>query len=993
MRSTAWVGGVLGWVAAVGGFAAESLAPPGFPPAPPGVHALVGARVFTRPDTSFTNATVVIREGRIAALGPEVTPPADARVWDVTGRIIYPGFLDPYLILEEKALPVSQRLGAGRDSGSGGRTARASEAGPGAGGYPFFGVPDSGNGAGPGYAVTGITPQRRMAAEYQPDRKTLEALRELGFTAGNVAPGKGILRGQSALVLLGEGTANQSLLNDRNDGGTAQHWAFEIPAVEGAFPDSLMGVLAAIRQAHLDADAWSASRAAFDQDPLRRPRPPANEALAALAGPHGSQTVFVEPGSALMADRAWRILNELGRSNAVLVASGGEWRRPDLLADRWSGCIVPLDFPALPKLPSEEAWESVSLDALRAWDWAPSNPSLVARSGTPLALTLFGMSDRKDFRKNLRAALDRGLSETEALAGLTTVPARLCGVEGLIGTLAPGKLANLTLTDSRGYFDPEGKVVAVWIEGRPFEVTSPATESESGKKPTATDTAQKAPVAEAGAGDGKEKGEARRKESEARETARKRVARDPRTDRGPITNPPSVLVRGATLWTCGPRGVLTNASLWVEGGRLVGVGDPVPEPRPDTLIVDGTGLHVTPGLVDCHSHSAILGGVNESSLPSTAMVRIGDVVNSETQNLHRQLAGGLTVANLLHGSANPIGGQNQVIKLREGASPEDLKFLQAPPGIKFALGENVKQANWGERFHSRFPQTRMGVPAFHQNRFTAARQYAATWRDWESAKSRDPGIPPPRRDLELEAIAEILAGTRLIHCHSYRQDEIVVFLRVMESFGVRVATLQHVLEGYKVADEIARHGAGGSAFSDWWAYKFEVFDAIPYAGSLMHERGVNVSFNSDDDDLARRLNLEAAKAVKYGGTPEVEALKFVTINPARQLGIDRWVGSLEAGKDGDFVVWSGPPLDASSRCLETWIEGRRYFDRNHAAQRAAALDTERQALIAKARKLQGEGADAAAGDAAREKFFRRALETAVHLGVSRCEDCQLPHRE
>ncbi|MCW5559559.1 MAG: amidohydrolase family protein, partial [Verrucomicrobiae bacterium] len=289
--------------------------------------------------------------------------------------------------------------------------------------------------------------------------------------------------------------------------------------------------------------------------------------------------------------------------------------------------------------------------------------------------------------------------------------------------------------------------------------------------------------------------------------------------------------------------------------------------------------------------------------------------------------------------------------------------------------------------------TRMGVPAFYQNRFTAARQYAAAWREWEAAKARDPQALPPRRDLELDAIAEILAGTRLIHCHSYRQDEILLLLRVMESFGVRVATLQHVLEGYKVADEIARHGAGGSAFSDWWAYKFEVYDAIPYAGSLMRDRGVVVSFNSDDDDLARRLNFEAAKAVKYGGTPEVEALKFVTINPARQLGIDRWVGSLEAGKDADFAVWSGPPLASSSRCLETWIEGRKYFDRAQAAERAAALGAERDALIAKARKLAGEGADASASDAAREKFFRRALESAIHLGVTRCEDCLLPQRE
>jgi N-acetylglucosamine-6-phosphate deacetylase len=382
----------------------------------------------------------------------------------------------------------------------------------------------------------------------------------------------------------------------------------------------------------------------------------------------------------------------------------------------------------------------------------------------------------------------------------------------------------------------------------------------------------------------------------------------------------------------------------------------------------------------------IIGGVNEGTLPSTAMVRIGDVVNSEADTIHQQLAGGLTVANLLHGSANPIGGQSCVIKLREGAGPEGLKLAGAPGGIKFALGENVKQSNWGDRYRNRFPQSRMGVPAFHTNRFTAAKQYAESL-----TKQQAGGGPPVRRDLELETIAEIIRGTRLIHCHSYRQDEVVVFLRVMESFGVRVATLQHILEGYKVADEIARHGAGASAFSDWWAYKLEVYDAIPQAGSIMRERGVLVSFNSDSSDLARRLNLEAAKAVKYGGTPEEEALKFVTLNPAKQLGIDQWVGSLEPGKDGDFVIWSGHPLDTLSICQETWIEGKQYFETGAALRRAGARQGLREALIAKAKTLAGDGPDDAAETKAQDKFFRRALEDRQsHRCIDCCLDYEMP---
>jgi len=388
------------------------------------------------------------------------------------------------------------------------------------------------------------------------------------------------------------------------------------------------------------------------------------------------------------------------------------------------------------------------------------------------------------------------------------------------------------------------------------------------------------------------------------------------------------------------------------------------------MVIDGRGLHVTPGVIDCHSHTAILGSVNESSLPSTAMVRIHDVVNSETDTLYEQLAGGVTCVNLLHGSANPIGGQNCVIKLRDGESPEGLVFADAPPGIKFALGENVKQSYLTERLATRFPQTRMGVRTLMANRFTAAREYLR-----EIEKARTTGVLPPRRDLELETIGEIIEGKRWIHCHSYRQDEILMLLRLMESFGVQVGTLQHVLEGYKVADEIARHGAGASTFSDWWAYKFEVYDAIPYNGSLMRDRGVLVSFNSDSSELARHLYTEAAKAVKYGGTPETEALKFVTFNPAKQLRIDSRVGSLEPGKDADFVIWSRSPIDSGTVCLQTWIEGKKYFDRSANTDKVAKLQQERTDLLAKAKKIAKlSGGDNAGSGEDEAAFFRAALE-------------------
>ncbi|MFZ9855230.1 MAG: amidohydrolase family protein [Limisphaerales bacterium] len=978
MRGAGWIAGVLGLIGI--GQAAEPLQPPGFRPAPPGVHALIGARVYTQPGSVFSNATVVIRDGRIAAVGTEITPPPDARVWNLAGQTIYAGFIDPYLSVSRTNRPVRTRMD--EDSSGTGRQARATDGG---GGYRFFGVTgqeiDPGQ-TGPGANLNAVTPERRTSQSWSPSTKDLEELRELGLTAGNIVPTQGIIRGQSSVATLGDDSPGESLLSLDPTRGTAQHIAFEVPGGEGVFPNSLMGTISAIRQAYWDARWWGDAQAAFLKSPQSAPRPPVNPALEALQLSLGSQPVVVEPGSILMTERARHLAQELGWSpHLILVASGGEWRRPDLIEPSRNAYIVPLDLPALPKFPKEEGWDDVDLDLLRAWDWAPENPSVLRRAGATIALTTHGIGDRKEFRKNLIAAIDRGLSPTDALAALTTIPSQFCQVAPLLGTIETGKLANLTICDAKGYFDPEGKVLSVWIQGRPYLVTPP--EDAAKKKEATPKTADANATAKSEKSDTSEKDAAKKRE--LRDLAKKRLAETPLSGRGALTNPAVVLVRGATIWTCGPQGILTNASLLVRNGRIEQVGGvdtsgPIHE-------IDGRGLHVTPGLIDAHSHSMIVGGVNEGSLPSSAMVRIGDVVNSETPHIHQQLAGGLTIANLLHGSANPIGGQNQVIKLRSGASPEDLKFTNAPSGIKFALGENVKQANWGDKFTTRFPQTRMGVPTFIGNRFTAAQQYAATWKAWRDGGQKGPA---PRRDLELDAIVEILEGKRLIHCHSYRQDEILAFLRLMESFGVRVATLQHILEGYKVADEIARHGAGASAFADWWAYKYEVIDAIPYAGALMQDRGVVVSFNSDSSDHARRLNFEAAKGIKYGGMSREAALNLVTLNPAKQLRIDRWVGSLEPGKDADFVVWSGDPLDSSSVCLQTWIEGRQYFGRDRETERAAALQREREALLAKAKRLAGDGGSDDASAAAREKFFRRALEQARHLGVENCQDCLLP---
>ncbi|MFQ5720583.1 MAG: amidohydrolase family protein, partial [Acidobacteriota bacterium] len=432
--------------------------------------------------------------------------------------------------------------------------------------------------------------------------------------------------------------------------------------------------------------------------------------------------------------------------------------------------------------------------------------------------------------------------------------------------------------------------------------------------------------------------------------------------------PARLLVRGATIWTQGPEGVLADADLLVENGLVTRVGRGL-SVNGEVMVIDAAGKHVTPGLIDCHSHTAIRGGVNEGSNNITAEVRIRDVIDAEDINIYRQLAGGLTTAHSLHGSANSIGGQDAVIKLRWPSTADDLLFDGAHPGIKFALGENPKRSNFRRPgAPPRYPATRMGVMESIRARFLAARDYMNEWQAYDALSRREKSRrEPPRRDLQLETLAEILRGERYVHSHSYRQDEILSLMRLAEDLGFRVRTFQHVLEGYKVADELAAHGAGASTFSDWWAYKLEAYDAIPYNGALLHDRGVVVSFNSDSSELARRMNLEAAKAVKYGGVDPVEALNFVTLNPARQLGIDERVGSLAPGKDADFVIWSGDPLSDYSIAEQTWVDGVREFDRAADLAGREAVEAERAALIEWIRTGDKKKEEGEAGEAARDE--------------------------
>ncbi|HEY2955750.1 MAG TPA: amidohydrolase family protein [Candidatus Eisenbacteria bacterium] len=967
------------------------------PPAParagaPRVHAIVGARIVVAPGRVIEHGTIVMRDGLVAAVGANVAVPPDARIWPGDSLTVYPGLIDAFVTPSEPA---------------------ASPAGAGPGRAP---APAASRGA--AHELAAVQPETRMVESLPLPREQVETLRAAGFTVAQVAPRRGIVRGQSAVIGLGDGAPNQNVLA----ADAAQVIALE-PVRQG-YPGSLMGAIAVIRQAFLDARWYRDVRQAYAKAPQGKPRPETNaswEALQPVVA--GSQPALFVADDMLEVLRAARIARE-AEVRAQVVGGGDEYKRVREIAAAGVALVEPVNFPDPPDVSDPDDALDVPVEELRHWQAAPGNPGELAKAGVAFALTSNGLKEVKKFRAAVAKSIARGWKGDDALAAVTTVPARLLGLETRLGTLDPGKVANLTVTHGE-LFSEGGKVREVWVDGNRYEAFErddhgmkgswslgwgharhplmvSADKDTSVKLVVGADTlkatgvdlsgdllrftvqrgAEKPEVFElaakgdqcvgtlavfgAGAHDvsGWRQAEAGGEGKGAKPEAKKEepvavpaVMGNTEPWRAtPPAAPVAVLVRNATIWTAGPQGTLREADLLVQGGRIAAVGKDLRAPA-HAVVIDGTGKHVAPGIIDEHSHSAILGNVNECTNSVTCEVRIQDVINSESVNIYRQLAGGTTIMHLLHGSCNAIGGQCAVIKNKWGEPPDRLLFAAAPPTVKFALGENPKQSNWGTDRTGRYPQSRAGVEETIRDAFTRALDYQAQWAEYH--KHQRPF--PPRQDLQLEALAEIVEGKRLIHCHSYRQDEVLMLMRLAEQFGVHVNTFTHILEGYKVADEMAAHGASAIGFSDWWAYKYEVIDAIPYSGYLMWDRGVNTGFNSDSDELARRLNTEAAKAVKYGGVPPEEAIKFVTLNPAKSLRIDGRVGSLEPGKDADFAIWSGSPLSPYSRCEQTWIEGRKYFDRAADLAGREALAKERDALVASARLAKKGGAPGGAG--------------------------------
>lgn len=984
-------------------------------------HAITHASVITKPGERMEDATIVVRNGVIVSVTKGGGAPAGARVWDATGLTVYPGFIDAYVPVDAPA-PDAKAPGA--------------------------------------HWNAKVTPQRSALDGAGLDEKSRKAWRDLGFTAAALAPKGGVFRGEGAVVSLADPAEASESKPAALRAGAFQAIALETGGFGvDAYPGSQMGAIALVRQTLADAAWREADLASYREDPTKRARPLPADALDALAPSRAKHApLLFAVNDELEALRVAKIASEFSRS-AMFVGTGTELRRLDAVVGTGLPMIIPVAFPETPKVESISDQEHVDLRELMLWEQAPTNLRRLDGAGATVALTLDRLKKKDDFWKNLREAVRHGLSEDRALTMLTMTPAKLYGLEGRLGQVAPGFAANLVVVEG-SMFDSKSKIRDVWVDGERYEVsaapgvkaegtwtvsmhgapadapgvtltiakgnkislTLPPQEGEADEAKPEGDEAKEPKPRKLDARsvrlvenrlsylvDGKEFGSegvvsvsaiiegdlmtgvartadgaqhgwsARRADAAPGEEEKKDDAKD--EDASAPTDVPEslglpfgayamdtlpeqedVFFTNGTIWTGGPEGTIEQGSMHVKNGKIVAVGKGLKAPS-GARVVDLGGRHVTPGIIDCHSHTGISGSVNEGTQAITAEVRIFDVIDPDDVSWYWQLAGGVTAVNQLHGSANPIGGQNSVVKLRWGVKhPDEMRLEGAPGGIKFALGENVKQSNWGERT-TRYPASRMGVEAIIRDAFDGAREYADGFARWEAmSAAQRKGLEPPRRDLEREALLEILRGSRLVHCHSYRQDEILMLCRVAHDYSFTIGTFQHVLEGYKVADAIKSAARGGSCFSDWWAYKFEVIDAIPEDGAIMHEVGVPVSFNSDSDELARRLNVEAGKAVKYGGVAPDEAIKFVTYNPAYQLAAQGMVGSLEPKKDADLAIWSGHPMSSMSRCESTWIDGREYFSLEKDQAHRARNTSERQRIIQKALAKGSKKTETSAGE-------------------------------
>jgi len=934
-----------------------------------GCYAFTHATIIKDGETTISDATLLIRDGLIVGAGTGITLPKDAVVIDCSGKFIYPSFID---IFSDYGMPQGEKQTR-----------------------PFdFRAPAqlTSNTKGAYNWNQAIHPETDAAHLFTVDDAKAKPLRDVGFGTVQTLQRDGIARGTGAVVTLANENENLVIVKQKS----SANYSLNKGTSTQSYPSSLMGSIALLRQTWLDAQ-WYKSQPVHEGT---------NLSLQAFNDGLSLPQLF-ESGDKWTDLQGDRVGDEFG-VQFIIKGGGNEYQRINEIAATRASFILPLNFPQAMDVEDPNDARFVSLADMKNWELAPGNPAAFEKAGIPFSLTTSDLKDVKTFTANLRKAFEYGLSEGKALEALTKMPATLLGVYNKVGSLDAGKLANFLITTGP-VFAEKTTLIENWIQGKKYEVKPEGwkevrgqynlmvTSAAGGTNTYVLDvkSATSASVIAGGkdtltgkfsydgslvslsfGSGGGRRGGARpggaqthlsgavyadgwsgngtdstgnwvtwtavfsKASAPEADTSRKRPLHI-----GKVVYPfngygwdslpkqQDLLIRNATVWTNEKEGRLENTDVLVKGGKIAQVGKNLS--AAGALVIDGTGKYLTPGIIDEHSHIAAF-SINEGAQSVTSEVRIADNLNPEDINIYRQLSGGVTSSHILHGSANTIGGQTQLIKLRWGQDDEGLKFRNWDPFIKFALGENVKRTT--SQNNNRFPDTRMGVEEVLIDAFTRA-------RDYQQARKAAPLAT--RRDLELDALVEILEKKRFITCHSYVQSEITALIRVADKFGFRVNTFTHILEGYKVADKMKEHGASASTFSDWWAYKMEVQDAIAYNAAIMTKVGLNVCINSDDAEQARRLNQEAAKSVKYGGLSEEEAFKMVTLNPAKALHVADRVGSIKAGKDADLVLWTDNPLSIYAKSEKTIVDGIIYYDMDRDAVLRKSVTAERNRLVQK----------------------------------------------
>jgi len=961
----------------------------------PGQYAFTNATIVVSAGQTISNGTLLVKDRIIEAVGQGVNIPKGYVTIDLKGKYIYPGLIDAF---STYGMPEAPR-----------------QLIPGMGGFNRTYTPVSTKPGAYGWNEA-IRPDVNAKTIFHANPTAAQELKRNGFTAVQTLVRDGIARGTSAFVSLGEERDNQVVIDDQ----TAAQYSFSKGTAQTNYPSSLMGTIALIRQTHIDAqwyknqkEEYNISLAEFNRIQSLPQLFEVSDLQSIfradkIAKEFGKQYILKTDGKEYQDIAA---VKATGNSFIIPLTFPAPYDVEDPLDARsvtyeqlkdWE--LAPTNPAALEKAGVKFAITSYGLTNSRDF-WTnlrtaitnglTETEALKALTVTPAEM--LGVSDKVGTLTKGKLANfiitsdnlfknDNIIYETWVegrqfvdskmdiadLRGTYSVSSDVMGGATLRISGTPAayvvsveKTTGSDTSRASGTITRNGDLVSIYFNlgNKPNNITrlngyissvSPVTLKGNGVSPDGSSfrwTATYSGPAPAGGG-----GQFARSGAFGGGAGSK-----PTGPVGPVVYPfaaygftevpkaETVLFKNATVWTNEKEGILKNADVLIENGKIKAVGKNLA--AGNAKVIDATGKHISPGIIDEHSHIAITGGVNEGTQAVTSEVRVGDVIDATDINLYRQLAGGVTTSHLLHGSANPIGGQTYIVKHRWGLLPEQLKFENAPQFIKFALGENVKQSNSPVQFGARemrFPQTRMGVEQVYVDAFTRAKEYKAA----RAVKGNN-----VRRDLELEALAEILDDTRHITCHSYVQSEINMLMHVADTMGFKINTFTHILEGYKVADKMAARHIAGSTFSDWWAYKMEVQDAIPYNANLMTSEGVTVAINSDDAEMARRLNQEASKSVTYGKMSEEEALKLVTLNPAKMLHIDNHVGSIKPGKDADLVLWSADPLSIYAVAEKTYVDGVPYWDYEKDAQRQKEMRAEEGRIIQKMIQAKSAGAN------------------------------------